>query len=96
VDIRTLKVVIATLTGLAAIIGIWEPIKAETLTVGAPTSLRAAFNEILPIFEQEYRAAVNIVYTPSNCFFDKLKRGLRSMCSCRRELKRWSLCTRRD
>jgi molybdate transport system substrate-binding protein len=75
VDIQTLKLVTATLAALTAIIGIWEPIQAEPLTVGAPPSLRAAFNEILPIFEGEYGATVNIVYTPSKTLLHQIEKG---------------------
>jgi molybdate transport system substrate-binding protein len=75
VDIRTLKLVTASLAALAVIVGIWEPIPAEPLTVGAPPSLRAAFNEILPMFEQEYRATVHIVYTPSKILLRQIEKG---------------------
>jgi molybdate transport system substrate-binding protein len=73
--IRTLKLVTATLATLAAIIGIWEPIYAEPLTVGAPPSLRAAFNEILALFEGEHGASVNIVYTPSKTLLHQIEKG---------------------
>jgi molybdate transport system substrate-binding protein len=75
VHIRTFKLVTATLAGLLAIVGIWEPIQAEPLTVGAPPSLRAAFNEILPIFEREYGAVVKIVYTPSKTLLRQIEKG---------------------
>lgn len=74
-DIRTPKRVTATLAALATIIGIWAPIQAEPLTVGAPPSLRAAFDQILPIFEGEYGAAVNIVYTPSKTLLHQIEKG---------------------
>ena len=65
VNIRTFKVALAAIIGLAAIVGTWEPGQAEPLTVGAPPSLRPAFSDILPLFERESGAAVHIVYTPS-------------------------------
>jgi molybdate transport system substrate-binding protein len=75
VDIQTFKVVVAALVGLAAVIGTWEPAQAEALTVGAPPSLRPAFSEILPMFEREYGAAVNIVYTPSKTLLRHIEKG---------------------
>jgi len=74
VNIQTLKVVIASLAGLAAIVGTWEPGQAEPLTVGAPPSLRPAFSEILPMFEREYGAAVDIVYTPSKTLLRQIEK----------------------
>ena len=69
------KLVIAALLGLAAIAGLCDPSLAEPLTVGAPPSLRSAFEEILPIFQQEYRAAVTMVYTPSKALLRQIEKG---------------------
>lgn len=66
---------IAALVGLAAIVGMCEQLQAEPLTVGAPPSLRAAFDEIVPLFEQEYGAAVGIVYLPSKILLRQIERG---------------------
>ena len=74
-DIRTFKVVIAAIAGLAPIVGTWEPVQAEPLTVGAPPCLRPAFSEILPMFEREHGAAVNIVYTPSKTLLRQIEKG---------------------
>jgi molybdate transport system substrate-binding protein len=74
-DFRTFKLVTASLATVAAIIGMWEPLQAEPLTVGAPPSLRAALNEIAPLFEQEYRAPVNIIYTPSKMLLRQIEKG---------------------
>ena len=60
-DIPAFKVLIVAIAGLAAIVGTWEPVRAEPLIVGAPPSLRPALSDILPIFEREYDAAVNVV-----------------------------------
>ena len=74
-NIRTFKVVIvAALAGLAALVGTWEPVQAETLTVGAPPSLRPALSEILPMFEREYGAPVNIAYTPSKTLLRQIEK----------------------
>jgi molybdate transport system substrate-binding protein len=69
---RALKAAIA---GLAAIVGLCEPSQAEPLSVGAPPSLRPAFSEILPMFEREYGAPVNIVYTPSKTLLRQIEKG---------------------
>ena len=69
-----LEVAFAALAALTAI-GIGEPIQAEPLTVGAPPSLRAAFKEILPIFERESGASVNMVYTPSKTLLHQIDTG---------------------
>ncbi len=75
VDVPMTKLVIAVVVGLAAIVGMCEPIQAEALAVGAPPSLRAALQEIVPLFEQEYRAAVSIVYTPSKTLLRQIEKG---------------------
>ena len=74
-DIRTPKLLIAVLALSAAVLGISRPSEAESLTVGAPPSLKAAFNEILPMFEQEYGVAVNAVYTPSKTLLRQVEKG---------------------
>ena len=73
-DIRTSKLVTATLVGLLAPLATWQPVQAEFLTVGAPPSLRPALSEILPMFEREYDAPVNIVYTPSKTLLRQIEK----------------------
>jgi molybdate transport system substrate-binding protein len=67
--------VIAILVALAAMIGVSEARAAEPLIVGAPPSLRAAFDEIVPLFQQEYRAAVSMAYTPSKTLLKQIEKG---------------------
>ena len=74
-DIRTFKIVIIAIAGVAAILGIGDPALAESLTVGAPPSLRPALSEILPMFEREYGAAVQIAYTPSKTLLRQIEKG---------------------
>ena len=74
-DIRTLRKLIIATVGLAAIVGTWEPVQAEPLIVGAPPSLRPAFSDILPMFEREYNAAVNVLYTPSKILLQQIEKG---------------------
>ena len=68
------RVMIAAFVWLAAV-GIGEPIQAESLTVGAPHTLRAAFEEIVPIFEREYGVAFNILYRPSKTLLHQIEKG---------------------
>jgi len=75
VDIRTFRILIAAIVGLTAIVGTWEPGQAEPLTVGAPPSLRPAFSDILPMFEREYGAPVNVLYTPSKTLLHQIEKG---------------------
>jgi molybdate transport system substrate-binding protein len=74
-DARMTKLMFALLVALAASAGIHESIQAEPLTVGAPPSLRAAFREIVPMFEQEHHVPVNIVYTPSKMLLRQIEQG---------------------
>ena len=63
--IRRFSLAIAVITGLAAVVATGEPVRSETLTVGAVHSLKAPFQEIVPMFEKEYGATVHVVYGPS-------------------------------
>ena len=74
-NIRTFKLVSAAVAGLAGIAGIWKPAQAETLTVGAPPSLRPAFSEILPMYEREYGAPIHVLYTPSKTLVRQIEKG---------------------
>jgi molybdate transport system substrate-binding protein len=49
--------------------------QAEPLTIGATPSLRAAFHEILPLFEKEYGATVRVVYGPSKTLHQQIEQG---------------------
>jgi molybdate transport system substrate-binding protein len=75
VNIRTSRRVIATIAGVIAIAWMWLPVHAESLTVGAPPSLRPAFSEVLPMFEREYGTPVNIVYAPSKTLLRQIEKG---------------------
>ena len=92
---RLVKIVFAVLAGLAAV-GMEAPIQAEPLTVGAPHSLRAAFKEIVPMFERESGASVNIVYTPSKTLLHQIEQGASIDVFLSAGLKRSSTCSTRD
>ena len=74
-NIRTSRIVIATIAGVIAIAWMWLPVHAESLTVGAPPSLRPAFSEVLPMFEREYGTPVTIVYAPSKTLLRQIEKG---------------------
>ncbi|HTK87066.1 MAG TPA: molybdate ABC transporter substrate-binding protein [Nitrospiraceae bacterium] len=73
--IHTLRLLTAVVVVLAAVLGIDRPARAESLTVGAPPSLKAAFNEIVPMFEREYGVPVNVVYMPSKTLLRQVEKG---------------------
>lgn len=74
-NIRTFKIMSVAVAGLAAVVGTWKPVRAESLTVGAPPSLRPAFSEILPMYEREYGAPVHVLYTPSKTLVRQIEKG---------------------
>ena len=49
--------------------------RAETLTVAAAPSLRAPFQEIIRLFEQEYEVTVNVQYGPSHTLRRQIEQG---------------------
>jgi molybdate transport system substrate-binding protein len=72
---RTFTIVLALLAGVASIPVVSPPARGESLTVGAPPSLRPAFSEILPMFEREYDAPITIVFTPSKTLLRQIEKG---------------------
>jgi molybdate transport system substrate-binding protein len=66
---------IAIIAGVAVIVGACKPVQAETLTIGAPPSLRPALSDIMPMFEREYDVGVNVVYTPSKTLLQQIENG---------------------
>src|SRR5689334_24169779 len=73
--IRTFSLATVVVCGLAGIIATGERVQAETLTVGAAHSLKAPFDEILPIFAKEYGARVRVVYGPSQTLRRQIEKG---------------------
>ena len=58
-------------TGLAVV----EPVRADTLTIGAAYSLKAAFQEVVPMFESEFGATVKVVYGSSQTLRREVENG---------------------
>lgn len=73
--IRNLTVAIAVTCGLAGVVATENPVQAETLTIGAAPSLKAAFQEIVPMFEREYGATVQVVYGASPTLRQEIENG---------------------
>lgn len=73
--IRTFSMAMALVSGLAGVVGTGESVQGETLTVGAAPSLRTAFQEIVPMFEREYGATVQVVYGPSQTLRRQIEQG---------------------
>ncbi len=74
--IRIFSVAMVVVSALAGVVGTGEPVQAEPLTVGAPPSLRAALEEIVPMFEKEYGAPVRVVYSPSKTLYRQIEQGV--------------------
>ncbi|MCE7979502.1 MAG: molybdate ABC transporter substrate-binding protein, partial [Nitrospira sp. NTP1] len=61
--------------GLVCGMAITEPARAEGLTVGAAYSLKGAFEEILPMFENEYGTTVRVEYGSSQLLRRRVEQG---------------------
>ena len=73
--IRNFGMAIALMGGILGVVAIGEPVQAKDLTIGAAPSLRAALQEMVPMFEKEYDADVKVVYGPSQTFRRQIERG---------------------
>lgn len=73
--IRRLSLTVAIVSGLAGTVATSGYAQTEPLTVGAPPSLRPVLSEILPMFENEYGASVNVVYTASKTLSRQIEQG---------------------
>lgn len=74
-SIRSFSVSMAIVGGLAGAMVTAQPVQAESLTIGAADSLKAAFQEIVPMFESEYGATVQVVYGPSQTLRREIENG---------------------
>jgi molybdate transport system substrate-binding protein len=73
--LRNLSVAMAVVCGLAGVVSTGDPVQAETLTIGAAPSLRGAFQEIVPMFEREYGATIQVVYGASPILRRQIEKG---------------------
>jgi len=74
VRMQKLGVTMILVVGLASL-GVGASAGAETLTVAAAPSLRAPFQEILRIFEQEYGVPVEVRYDASHALRRQIEQG---------------------
>lgn len=72
---RRFSKALAMAVGLAGGLAIGEPAQAENLTIGAAYSLKAAFQEVVPMFESEFGATVNVVYGSSQTLRREVENG---------------------
>lgn len=74
---RIVKCTMATTVASALVAGITivDRAHAETLTIGAAPSLKAAFQDFLPMFEKEYGVTVRVVYGPSQKLRQQIEKG---------------------
>jgi molybdate transport system substrate-binding protein len=66
---------VAMIFGLLACAGMAATARGATLTVAAAPSLRAPFQEILRMFEQEHDVAVEVQYGPSHMLSRQIEQG---------------------
>ena len=73
--IRTFSMAVAIISGLAGFVATGATAQGETLTVGAAHSLKAPFEEIVPMFEKEYGVTVHVMYGPSQTLRQQIEKG---------------------
>jgi molybdate transport system substrate-binding protein len=73
--IRTFSMAVAIISGLAGFVATGPPAQGETLTVAAAHSLKAPFEEIVPMFEKEYGVTVHVTYGPSQTLRQQIEKG---------------------
>ncbi len=73
--VKTLGVMLAVVSGLMGILMTENPVQAEALTIGASPSLRPALQEIVPLFEREHGAVIQVVYGPSHTLRRRIEQG---------------------
>lgn len=66
---------LAMVIGLGGGLAIGEPVQAENLTIGAAYSLKAAFQEVVPMFESEFGTRVSVVYGSSQMLRREVESG---------------------
>lgn len=73
--IRTWSMATILVGGLAGVVMSADGVQAENLTVAAAYSLKPAFQEIVPMFEREYGAKVQVIYGQSQALRRDIERG---------------------
>lgn len=74
--IRTFNMAMAVaMTGVAGLVATGEPVGAEPLTIATTHSMKAPFEEIIPLFEKEYGVTVHMVYGPAQSLRQQIEKG---------------------
>ena len=73
--IRKLGMTIALVGSILGVVATGASVQAEALTIGAAPSLRTALQEMVPMFEKEYGATVQVVYGPSQTMRKQIEQG---------------------
>lgn len=68
-------VALAVTLGLAGVLATGGLVRAEALTIGAAPSLKPAFQEIVPMFQKEYGASVQVMYGASQVIRRQIEKG---------------------
>ena len=74
IGLLTLGRMVVVIGGLVSLVTA-ETVQAETVTLAAASSLRAPFQEILPLFEREYGVDVHVIYGPSQSLRQRIEDG---------------------
>jgi molybdate transport system substrate-binding protein len=75
VRLRQLSITITLAICAQAGLGMGAPASGEPLSLAAAPSLKAPFEEILPMFEQEYGVPVRVQYGPSHTLRQQIEQG---------------------
>jgi len=75
VGVRKLGMAIALVGSILGVVATEEAVQAEDLKIGAAPSLRSALQEIVPMFEKEYGATLEVVYGPSPILRRQIEQG---------------------
>ncbi len=75
VRILILGMAITVMSGLGTIVKAEDGVQTHPLVVAATPTLKAAFHEIVPMFEREYGASVHVVYGASQTLRRQIEKG---------------------
>ena len=73
--ILKLSMAMVVVGGLMGVVASEGQVQAEPLTIGAAHSLKPVFQEIVPMFEEEYGVTVQVVYGPSQTLRRQIEQG---------------------
>lgn len=68
-------ITVAFVGALVSFLATGESAQAKELSIGAALTLKPAFQEIIPMFEREYGATVDVTYGPSQALRRQIENG---------------------